>query len=475
MTTRIRTVAVLMAVLALVVGRMPATAQTLYSITDLGALPDALSCYPSAINDQVTVVGTCTTQGSFSEEAFVWQAGAMTALGKLPRANFGAAHAINALGVIVGESDTGDFRPQATLYRDGTVVDLGVGGGNARAIAVNDSGVIVGNYSKGFGKSGGWSAMIWTERPDRPGRFDAIRLEPYPGGDPDARDGYAVGANQQLQVVGWVQNSLFGQMGAFWDNDAAHTLALLAPPPGHWTSMALAVNDFGQAVGQSNSTSGTRAVLWMNDAAHTPVDFGVLAGDATSTATGINNQGQVIGLSISADGATRPFIWQDGSMVEVSSLLDGDPGNAGWVVEHVTAINNLGHMVGTGLYGGEPRMFLMTPVAPSASPANNPVDGVVAPPELPVAPELPAAPDVPVLPADVPAVPDLATPALPAPPDLQAPADVPAVPVLPVLLDLAPLPEPTAQPNLAAPAAVPAAPELPAQPDLAAPAGLPAA
>jgi hypothetical protein len=99
------------------------------------------------------------------------------------------------------------------------------------AIYINDAGVIVGNYSKGFGNASSWSAVIWTERPKQPGRFDKISLEPYPGGDAKVRYGYATGANASLQVVGWVQNSLFPQRGAFWDNDANHTITLLEPLP----------------------------------------------------------------------------------------------------------------------------------------------------------------------------------------------------------------------------------------------------
>jgi probable HAF family extracellular repeat protein len=186
-----------------------------------------------------------------------------------------------------------------------------------------------------------------------------VHLAAYPGGDTKARHGYAFGANQSVQVVGYVQNTLFGQRGAFWDNDASHTLTLLEPPAGHWTSLALAVNDLGQAVGQSHPPYRTRAVLWLDDAAHTPVELGTLPGDVDSTATGINNAGQIIGASISSDGRSRPVLWQDGRMLEVGSLLDAT--GADWEISSVTAVNNLGHMVGTGLHHGQVRTFLMTP------------------------------------------------------------------------------------------------------------------
>jgi probable HAF family extracellular repeat protein len=162
-----------------------------------------------------------------------------------------------------------------------------------------------------------------------------------------------------VQVVGWVQNSLFGQMGAFWNNDLNHTLSFLQPLPGDWTSIAWGMNDQGQAVGESHPPFHTRSVLWMDDAAHTPIDLGMLDGDTDSRAIAINDLGQVIGVSVSPSGAQRPFLWQNGRMVDVSSLLDVS--GADWVIQDLTAINTLGQIVGTGLYQGQPRAFLMSP------------------------------------------------------------------------------------------------------------------
>jgi hypothetical protein len=127
-------------------------------------------------------------------------------------------------------------------------------------------------------------------RPGPPAREpDRLSLQPYPGGDSKVRYGYATAANEGIQVVGWVENSLFGQMDAFWNNDVTHTLSLLQPLPGDWTSIAWGMNDLGQAVGESHPPFHTRAVLWTEDALHTPVDLGMLDGDTDSMATAINN------------------------------------------------------------------------------------------------------------------------------------------------------------------------------------------
>jgi probable HAF family extracellular repeat protein len=331
-----------------------AQAQGRYTITRIG------TCVPQGLNETGTVVGGCGPNTALGETAFAWQNGVLTSLGKLRGAHYSTAHAVNGRGVAVGEGDTGDFRPHPTMYRNRRVIDIDSSVANGRAIFVNEAGVVLGNRLKGFSGTSGWRPAIWTERPDKPGRFDPIVLAPYPGGDAAARHAYATGANQGLQVVGYVQNSLFGQRGAFWDNDPLHTLSLLEPLPGDWQSYAWGVNDLGQAVGESyRGFRGSLAVLWLDNSSRTVVDLGTLPGDTQSVATAINSRGQVIGVSTAADGSSRPFLWDDGSMVAVESLLDA---GTDWVIQSVTAINDAGEMVGTGRYRGRFRTFLMTPV-----------------------------------------------------------------------------------------------------------------
>jgi probable HAF family extracellular repeat protein len=355
MKTVRRLTAAVMAVSATLAMAPLADAQGLYSIRKLGA------CAPAGLNETPRVVGGCGAGSALGETAFVWENGVTRSLGKLPDANYSIAHAVNARGIAVGEGDTGDFRPHPTLYRNGRVIDIDDSVANGRAIYINDRGVIVGNRLKGGSGVSGWSPVIWRERRDRPGRFDRVLLAPYPGGDAAARYGYATAANQRLQVVGYVQSSLFGQRGAFWDSDGSHTLTLLLPLPDDWTSYAWGVNDLGQAVGESHrGFRGSRAAMWLDDANHTPVDLGTLPGDVASVATAINTQGQIIGLSTAADGSSRPVLWQNGTVAEIGSLLDAT--GADWVIESVVAINDAGEIVGTGRYRGRSRSFLMTPI-----------------------------------------------------------------------------------------------------------------
>lgn len=330
----------------------PAIAQVTYSIADFGPA----NCAPVVMDGSQTVAGQC------DQTAAIWNSRATTSLGRLPKGTYSTAVAFNSQGVAVGNGDVGDGRPHATLYRGGTVVDIEPRAANAYANYINADGVIVGNYLKGFSGCANWIASIWSEDASKPGRFNRVELQPYPGGDAKARCVFAMGANQSLQVAGYVQNSLFGQRGALWNNDAKHTLNLLDPLPGASSSFAWAINDLGQVVGDS----GNRGVLWNNDTAHTPIELPPLAnGDNYATARMINRLGHVLGSSgmlLPGSGTgSHSVIWRDGGVFDLQSLLDPVSG-AGWTIVSTAALNDLGQIVGYGNYNGELRLFLMTPM-----------------------------------------------------------------------------------------------------------------
>jgi uncharacterized membrane protein len=334
-------------------------AQTTYTISEQGAA----NCAVMGINDSAAIAGQCNAV------ATAWVNGVAATLGKLPNGTYSVAQSINSHGVAVGNGDIGNGRPHAELYRNGAVIDVEPNAANAYAIRINDAGIIAGNYLKGFGGCSNWSASIWVEDLSKPGNFRRTDLQPYPGGDGNVRCEYATSANQGVQVVGWVQNSLFGQMGAFWNNDSKHTLSLLQPFPGDWSSLAWGMNDLGQTVGESHPPSSSRPVLWNNDAAHTPLELPVLPGDNYGVATAINNLGQAIGSSAYAVpgtwnvGPSHSVVWRDGGVFNLQSLLDPATGS-GWTISGVSAINNLGQIVGFGLHNGKSTAFLMTPLVP---------------------------------------------------------------------------------------------------------------
>lgn len=82
-------------------------------------------------------------------------------------------------------------------------------------------------------------------------------------------------------------------------------------------------------------------------------------GGSSSRAEAINASGQVVGWANTASGAMHAFSWQNGTMVDLNTVIS-DPS---WVVEVATGINNAGSVVGYGLHNGQMRAFLLTVTA----------------------------------------------------------------------------------------------------------------
>lgn len=227
----------------------------------------------------------------------------MTDLGTLGGATSRAIR-INTAGQVVGFADIAEDEDtpfHAFLWENGEMIDLGtLGGQDSRANGVNDAGQIVGRARNA---DGGWRAFLWE---------DGIMRDL--GTPPDFTAGVAVRINASEQVVGWAETE----------------------------------NGFEGPV---------HAVLWANG---TATDLGTLGGNQ-SLAFGLDDAGRVVGRSLDARGGERAFLWQDGEMMDLGSLVDPA---LGWVLNAAYAINNQGQIAGVGTLNGEARAFLLTlPVA----------------------------------------------------------------------------------------------------------------
>ncbi len=78
----------------------------------------------------------------------------------------------------------------------------------------------------------------------------------------------------------------------------------------------------------------------------------------------INNHNNVVGTSettASGDGNPHPFLHKNSTMTDINTLLS-PADRAVWKLVEATAINDLGQIVGTGLFEyHKPRAYLLTP------------------------------------------------------------------------------------------------------------------
>jgi probable HAF family extracellular repeat protein len=359
-----KTTATSLACIALLTA-VPVAAQTpSYQVTEIGDSSLVTPCVATALNDAGITGGSCAQAVTATINAASWNRGVKTNLGMLPNGHYALATAINSLGVTVGDADAGDWQPRPFVTYNGRLLNIDPSGGaNMRAIGIMDDGTIFGNYAKGLsGNTSAWSAVYYLPEPGKPDRYRRYELPRVAGGDSKSNGVYANASNKSGQVAGMVQNSLVGQRGAFWNNDAAHTVVTLQPLEGGSQSIAWGINDLGQAVGGSwTPFVGDRAVMWNNDAAHTPIDLGVLPGDISSTAIAANAAGQVIGVSVSPANERRAFLSQAGAMLDLASLIA--PEDGAWTIQQVFAINNSGQILAVGIGNGRVASLLLTPVA----------------------------------------------------------------------------------------------------------------
>lgn len=263
--------------------------------------------------------------------------------GALPGTSSVAAR-INARGEIVGHFVTPDGE-HAYVYDGNEVRDLGtLGGSSSFARSINDRSQIVG-YSL-------------------TGEFDARGLV----NEAFVSDGHAMKSlgirwssaehiNNRGQIVGemLVQPNL--NHAFLWENGQAIDLGSLPPLGTSAHSVALAINDKEQIVGESNTFvtgqqfpsarfDAVHAFLYENGAIRDLGTFGKVCAPFfegercldRSSATDINNSGQVVGFSTGPAGGMHAFVADPGGLRDLGTLEGGS--------SFAYGINDSGQIVG---------------------------------------------------------------------------------------------------------------------------------
>jgi probable HAF family extracellular repeat protein len=292
---------------------------------------------PQGLNQNGLVSGTSYALSGTNNvpQAFLYSGGISTNLGTLGGTNsFG--YGVNSSGTVVGGSyidNQGNqhaFSTTCSAAPCPTPKDLG-GGSFAQAILIDDAGQIAGNTgSKAFfsqdGTSMNFISLASNTSAQVTGMNESGQVVGFSGAPSGLNHGflYTPGTNAIVTDVGTL-NSYNG------------------------TSFANAINEAGVVVGQSDYTFGQHHAFScaMANGVCVMTDLGTLSGFVDSTATAINDLGQIVGNATALDGTTDPFLWIDGQMIDLNSVLPA--GSDFTRLLTATGINNSGVIIGEGL------------------------------------------------------------------------------------------------------------------------------
>jgi probable HAF family extracellular repeat protein len=296
-----------------------------------------------AINNYGQVAGSSYT-ASGSVHAIVWDSGhGMQDLGTLPGAIRSDGFLINDTGLVAGTSGRSQAEGHAFVWDSiHGMQDLGTFLGPQSPIAlestpsaINNSGQVAGraqsvNWQVAADNTyvpvlGPYHAFVW----DRLfGMQDLGALGGYQDG---ILTSYSTAINNSGQVAGDAQTLAWqagtsvpvpGPYHAFvWDGIQMQDLGTLGGNSSH----AIAMNNNGQVIGNSDTASGySHAFLW--DSIHGMQDLGTLGG-TVSTAYAINDSGQVWGLSDTSSGTSHVFVWDSSHGMQDIGNIHGTPNN----------------------------------------------------------------------------------------------------------------------------------------------------
>lgn len=339
-----------------------AQANAAYQLTDLGTL-GGYESWATAINAHGQVTGAAQMEnGSF--HAFIADTkGPMRDLGAL---NGGSSYGydINATGQVTGYSmDSSNKRRAFVTDSQGALTDLGTfGGDNSVGLGINDFGQVTGQVNHISG-----NANVFVTNPDR--SFPCCSS--FSAGDDINSSGQVAGFDFSRTPYYYSETN-FGYYTHAYIFNADGTQIDLGTLGGT-ASWATAINDAGQVTGFSYDTN-RQTHAFLADAQGQMIDLGTLTpGSGESEGADINMFGQVVGkASISffsniihgqqfGGYSYHAFTTIDGVMQDLNTLVA--IGASGWELIAASGINDAGQIVGTGLFNGQRRAYLLTPIA----------------------------------------------------------------------------------------------------------------
>jgi probable HAF family extracellular repeat protein len=361
-----------------------------YIVKDLGALPGGTFSAASQGNTDNGLVAGVSAVADGTQHAVLWYKGRIIDIAK---PGLGGPNSItvglNERGQAVGaaESSTKDgenfcafgsgFQCLPFLWQNGVMSRLPtLGGPNGGASAINSRGESAGVVQNSTADPScikpvqhDFEAVVWGPK----GEIQELR--PLPGDTV----GFAFWINDNGQVVGTsgsCANTLpsgvvVGPHAVLWEKDGSvHDLGSLGGTVNTALiavgNRAIYINNRGEVVGGSTLPGNTtaHAFLWTRQTGMR--DLGTLPGDFNSGALAINDKGDVVGVSNDTSGGARAFLWQNGVMTDLNTLI---PPNSPLYLLLAAGIDSRGEIAGFGLTSAfEVHAFLATPIHGESGP-----------------------------------------------------------------------------------------------------------
>ncbi len=342
-----------------------------YTVTDLGTLGGTWS-WGGGLSNSGWVEGRSTLPGDTAMHPVLWRKGVMKDLGTLGGPNADAAWRPSDSGNVGGASETGAPDPFAEDFCGyGTnLICLPIvwwndiqkmtplptlGGNNGWAAGINDQKEVAGVAENTTDEpTCAGTSQVFQFKPVVWAKGNVHELPTFPG-DPV---GMAWGINYWGQTTGYTGSCTTAFHALLWQNGMAIDLGNLG---GVMNNEGDDINNKGQVVGSSDLLGDTtmHGFLWKKSTGM--IDLGTLPGDVGSDGDGINNLGQLVGGSWDADGNDRAYLWQNGVMTDLNTLIP--PDSPLYLIEATGTINDQGEIAGIGLVTGtgETHAFLLTP------------------------------------------------------------------------------------------------------------------
>jgi uncharacterized membrane protein len=335
----------------------------LYDVIDLGTLEGHVDSYAFSVNNVGQAAGFSGRRAVLFD---ITGSGNVLPLGSsLLTGQYSQANSINDAGIAVGYvafAGSG-LRSHATLFQTPGNLDWIYLGAlpaypYSEARCINDAGQVVG-YSR-------YESVL--NPASRATLFDPTGH----GQNVDLGNGAAHCINGIGQIVGWSSPSAGGGQATLFDPTGGKQNVYLGNLGGQ-NSIAYSINDAALIVGQAeNDLLQPRATVFDPSGNGNNLDLGIIPGYVASVAYAVNNRGEIVGNALQG-------LWHGGVCIYTTLgppiLFDPTGGGAnaplnelispdsGWRLQSATGINDSGWIVGVGRNpDGESHGYVLKPI-----------------------------------------------------------------------------------------------------------------